>query len=173
MRLWTIQDKNVVLKLEQDSVFVCDPLKSSFLQEWDFQKPYDWLSLQMRERLTKSHANIQYPIWAWHTHSGKTRIDRRISYIKSSPPNTYVLHLEINEERILLSDFDKWHYILNNIAYREDEYESTDITWSDTLTEEEKQKTWESTFDVRNSQTIQATFWNLTTEDIVKIEKLR
>lgn len=173
MILWTIQDKNAVQKLEQDSVFVCDPQKSFHIQECNFRESYDWLSSQMRKRLIDSHDSIHYPVWAWHTYDHKTRIDRRISYIKSLPEDTYVLHLEMDDSRVLLSDFDKWHYVLNNIAYREDEYENTDITWSDTLTEEEKQKTWESIFDVRNSQTIQATFWNLTTEDIVKIEKLR
>lgn len=173
MKLWTIHDEKTIKELDKHGAFICSSEKSLHINDFGFKDSYDWLSDQMKKRLSVSYDNISYPVWAWHTFNSKQKIDKRVSYIRSLPEDTYIIYLDIDDSRILLSDFDTWHYVLNNIAYREDEYENTHISWSDSLTLEEKQKTWENIFDVRKSQIVQATFWKLEAKDIVKIEKLR
>ena len=95
-----------------------------------------------------------------------------------------MLEVEISDNRILLSDFDAWHSVLNNYhSYHnvriEAKYQELD-QWLDSLSEADRQqeikKSWGSIFDIapfendfcRNGVWVQGTAWEIKAEDVVK-----
>ena len=96
-----------------------------------------------------------------------------------------LIEVEIPDNRIVLSDFDNWHSVLNkSYSYsqttNEKEFEETH-EWLQSLPEEQRkleiQKSWESIFDIsiwdndfsRNGIWVQATVWEIRKEYIRKV----
>lgn len=94
-----------------------------------------------------------------------------------------ILELEIPDDDVLLSDEENWHYVLNNwylhdVNNDEDKWNEIDA-WFDNLPldkqEAIKRKPWERIFDKDNADNnwkfVQATFWELRTEQIKSVRK--
>lgn len=185
MRVWTVQPKAVYTEILKKGVFQCDPAKSVLVAECEFGPAYDWLSVKMTEQVGPPPDGIKYPVWARHTMNWEhKRPDmRRCEFRRTIKP--YVLiEAEIDDERVLLSDEENWHFVLNNCYYsasKTDEALDSEYEWLESLTEEEhidiKKKYWERIFEVspyddgfdRHGCYIQTTFWELRKEDIVKV----
>ena len=91
----------------------------------------------------------------------------------------------LDDEDVILTDFDSWHYVLNNwhhnYAKNEEEWDKID-EWVESLPPEEKQKeiekSWKNIFNiepinsgwVKQGQYIQATFWKLSKTQIKKVQ---
>jgi len=88
----------------------------------------------------------------------------------------------VPDEQVLLSDFDLWHFVLNNHLISETETEDTELekiyeTLSPEKQFEMKYENWKRVFDVspldnewmRRGEWIQATFWVLTKGMIRKV----
>jgi len=96
----------------------------------DFINPYSWMMKQMKERLTE-YKN-EYPIWLWI----KRPDLRRTGFLKKGT-KAVLLEVEISDERVLLSDFHAWHYVLNRWTLENHEGEGIEI-----------EKSWERIFDL-------------------------
>ncbi len=81
----------------------------------DFLCPYLWMVEQMQRRLATPRPTKQaMPIWAWYQWEGQRRKpDLRSSGHLPRDEQGVRLELEVAAERVLLSDFDLWHYVLN------------------------------------------------------------
>ena len=120
--------------------------------------------------------NAELPLWAWHTFNGKTKKPdfRRIGL--GVPGKKYAcIEFEISEKDTLLSDFDLWHFVLNDMwlttCSSEKEFDEKYEKYK--LLSPKEQKTvklgsWQEIFNVKNrneyittGQYIQATFWEL------------
>ena len=111
MRLWTMQPVEVYNILRQDGVFTCDPTK---VPEPSFIDRYGWLVKKLSEKDSKP-CNVDYPVWAWYRFNGKEKKpDLRHSCYGSRGEKMVCLELEVPDEKVLLSDFDLWHFPLNN-----------------------------------------------------------
>jgi hypothetical protein len=96
----------------------------------DFINPYCWIVAQMEKRLTVYEG--EYPIWLW---SKKPDL-RRAGYLKRST-KAVLLEIEIPSDRVLLSDFQAWHCVLNRWTLEDHEGEVIEM-----------EKSWERIFDL-------------------------
>ena len=109
MILWTIQTQDAAEALVRRGELVADGGEP----EPGFERAYKWMSARMTERLGAAPPDAR-PIWAWHTwQPGRERPDLRSR--RHLPPGTRGarIELEIDPDRVLLSDFSLWHFALN------------------------------------------------------------
>lgn len=200
MILWTIQhyltyehfQKSGILRANEDFLFCGDELRYA----------YDW----MREKmifagLTPPQA-MRYPMWAWYQWEGqRKRRDMRESGHAKRGEKIVQLTIEVEDQSVLLSDFDLFHHPLNGWYLPLDEkddlefeklYESfgysfQDLSNPDIQTNDMKQLrnkivlSWDRVFfreredngwlyRKNENRSIQATFWELRLEQVVKAE---
>ena len=164
MKLWTIQPVNVISKIALNGSYHAEKEYIEWLEEENFRRSYHWLVDQMKERI-ESYPDIDYPIWAWCK-----KPDFRRSGLATKGQYCYCLELEIPEEKMVLTNFDSWHYVLNN-WFLSDDTEEQNIydNLSPEQQEEAKLKSWQKIFvskDQIPAEEIQATFWQTTEKDI-------
>ena len=175
MRLWTIQPIVAVSILESKGVFRCDT-KLSVNYE-DFSESYLWLVSEMDKRNIYHPDHVTLPLWAWHTRAfNHKKPDFRTIGLGNTGERYACVEFEIDDNAVLLSDYNKWHYVLNNMwldnSENEEEWDRLQ-NWYDTRTQKEKERikieSWQRIFDVTPKQTewtvngeyVQATFWEL------------
>lgn len=76
---------------------------------------YRWMAGMMRESLGPPATRAQMPVWLWRAWRGRSRPRpdlRATGHLPSGAPGVR-LELEIDEARVLCSDFELWHYVLN------------------------------------------------------------
>lgn len=122
----------------------------------EFTEMYDWLVMQMRERIGEPPNGVFYPVWAWHTQKSK----RQKPGLRSERwSNGYdgvkfvCLEIEVPDEKVLLSDFDLWSIVLLNdlITETEEEDEELDRMYKSLAPKrqlEMKYENWKRVFDV-------------------------
>jgi hypothetical protein len=95
----------------------------------DFSDPYQWMMRQMEKRIPSYGG--EYPIWVWTERQDL----RRAGYFE---PGISGVQLELNipDEKVLLSDFNAWHFVLNNDSLLIDDEENIS-----------KEESWERIFD--------------------------
>ena len=111
MLLWTIQDYTAY----QDLLINGTLTANEDYIDVDFKRSYDWLAGQMQKRGLILPNEVKYPMWAWYQWKGKRKKrDMRESGYAQRGTKIVRLEIEIDDEDVLLSDFDLWHYVLNN-----------------------------------------------------------
>ena len=179
MRLFTVQPKEVYDQILHTGMYTCIPDKSEYISNSgeNFVEAYKWLIKQMNEKI-ENKERITYPVWAWYKLDGKNELpdfnNTLISYA-----NDYLIEIEINKKDVVLTDYDSWHFVLNNSYYNpyedEKEWEEEEYRY-EMLPYEEANKlklaSWQRVFDVENDKYVQATFWQLKKENIVSVHKI-
>ena len=183
MVLWTIQPVEVWDELKNKGYFICDPAKSKYLsdEEWNFGTAYDWLVEQMESRIGGKPEDVNYPIWAWHIYDWKCQPD---NFIDTDEKELVCLKIDIPEKDVLLHDYDAWHYVLSNVYF---DNSKNEVEWKssrekfDSLSQSEqeqvKRESWEAIFDITpfenkwccRGKYVQATFWILRRKDVVAV----
>lgn len=82
----------------------------------DFKMAYNWMIEQMKIRLKIKRPNDSvYPVWAWYQWCGvdKRKPDLRYSGYGEKGTKLYRIEFEIEDDQVLLSDFDLFHFVLN------------------------------------------------------------
>lgn len=172
MLLWTIQNKiaydhlltNGVLRADEQHLFCEDNLLYA----------YQWISVQMLQRIGNPPVNVNYPVWAWYKWEGvRKRLDMRSHrcWTEKGIP-IVLLTIDVPDNLVLLSDFNMWHHVLNDSYLplsEEDEIENPTTT--------EKLESWNKIFQIdvqtaywNTPKTTQATFWELQKEWVLKAE---
>ena len=170
MILWTIQHKEAYLRMMRNGVLRAD--NAHLFCEDDFLTAYNWMSQQMCLRVSEPPNGVQYPVWLWHTWEGESKRPdmRRSAY---AAPNTPIvlLTVEIPNETVLLSDFDRWNIVMN------EHYLAVDADDDFPHSPEEISESWSRIFDVSSanpyyssSLSIQATAWEVRKEWVKKAE---
>lgn len=181
LRLWTIQPRNVWDDLQRQGTLRIDPQNASFSH--DLREEYDWMREQMRLRLPDYGGH--YPWWAYE-HKPHLRSCR-------FGPGAWVrIELAVPAERVLLSAYGDWHYVLNKWylphATAMDESERESAAWDEELQSQGLDSrarlslpdpwrsrmiaSWDRIFDVdelRATNTIQACFECLDLRNVVKV----
>lgn len=165
----------------------------------DFLGPYTWMAEQMERRLTVARpSGDTMPIWAWYQWEGKRcRPDLRTSGHLPKGTKGFRVECRVEDERVLLSDFDLWHYVLNywylpaseqdGVAF-EEKLAGAGLSfykcgYDNPLPHAEYrrkiEKSWERMFDLdwtdkddfiadpRERKSIQATLWEIRLADVV------
>ena len=111
MRVWTIQTPDVLSTLHSGQIWRAHV--SSIPQDW--LRAYDWMSGEMRTRLGQPALTSQAPVWAWCQWRGTARPKpdlRARGHLRTGTRGVRI-ELELDDERVLRSDFELWHYVLN------------------------------------------------------------
>lgn len=194
MKLWTIQPISWYEKLQKDG-YVFGDKELAEIDE-SMQYPYDWISNQMEQKISKKPIENATPIWAWYQFLGnkKKKPDLRSSSLL--PKGTKGVRIEFikNTNDVLLSDFDLWLHPLNYWSIHDNEKEDKNFDKLLKLenvrfTDKEKytpklkkvvEESWLKCFDLnydlkytakpKENKSIQATFWKLSIEEIVKVD---
>lgn len=183
MRLWTVQPASLYEQIIQTGYYRCDENHQEVALQHDYDKAYKWLAKRMKEKIGNPPEGVKYPVWAWHTREGiHKRPDLRCSGYAKKGTLCVLLEIEIPDNQVVLTDFNAWHYVLNDWYYddsaSEAEWEAKHL-WFDSLPKKkqrrEKGKSWFAVFDVTpfnngwaiRGNYIQATFWELKSEQII------
>ena len=146
----------------------------------EFIAAYEWMMEQMKSRIVDDFPFPGcYPIWVWCKWEGNKKYPpaNTLTYERmENPGGIYRVALNIPDNIILLSNFDTWHAVLNNIYLAKTEEELDKDDW----TEEEIIKSWENIFNISdvslnalwgpNELTIQGTVWQISADMVVKVE---
>lgn len=179
MILWTVQDMAAWERLRQQGVLRTDGRRSQVY----YRHAYRWMAEQMRMRLPPSHA--RFPLWGWRQWQGmrRARPDLRASGHLVKGTTGVRIEFEIAEDRVLLSDFDAWHCVLNRcfLSLWEEEEEAfadrlkrAGVRWAwpyPAPFHSEIISSWQNIFNLEGGNTewwgplsersVQATFWEL------------
>lgn len=182
MILWTFQEEEIYLSILKTGKYICDPQKMSMPE---FTEMYDWLVVQMKERIGNPPEGVIYPVWAWYAqkaqHKKPDLRGERWCYGKGGE-KFVCLEIEVPDEQVLLSDFDSWGLVLLDALISETEAEDTELeriyeSLSPEKQLEMKHENWKRVFDIspldnewmRRGEWVQATFWVLTRDMIQKV----
>lgn len=188
MILWTIQPIDVWEEMNRLGYYVCNPKKAMYIsdKEVSFKESYDWLVSEMEKRIGKRPAGVSYPIWAWHTRDWKyKKPDLRQAGYDTPGTKCVCIEFEIPDNQVVLSDYDTWHFILNDWYFdnskNEEEWESKHKYYDSLCPEkklEKKLKSWQNVFNISpyssdwfcRGRYIQATFWILKLSQVRKVQ---
>ena len=125
MKLWTIQNEEVYKKFKSTGILRAD---RNFIYD-DMIFHYNWMVDQMKKRIgTPNAETIKYPIWDWYQWQGtkNKRPDLRFSGHLERGIKGVLLELEVEAEKVLLSDFADFNNVLNYgyISNNEKEYDN-------------------------------------------------
>lgn len=107
MRLWSIQSPCRLAHLSEHGVLHgdWDYLRNS---EDDFYiRPYKWMAKAMAARLPEFSGKA--PIWAW-----PKKYDLRLERWQWGDKWKVCIEFEAPDDRVVLSDYDLWHSVLND-----------------------------------------------------------
>ncbi len=186
MLLWTMKPIEMWNELKETGVYHCDAGKFSMPE---FRLHYDWLVEQMKKRIGAPPTGVELPVWAWYMKDGKRKKpDLRSERWAYGPGDEdYVcIEVDVDESRVLLSDFDAWSVILCDGLLSASEQEDEVLeTQYEKLSEAEqikfKRENWERVFDIspcdngwiNQGSWVQATFWELWLEDVRNVRFFR
>lgn len=197
--LWTIQPIEWYERLLTDKIIYGD----AKLSEWytakdiDFRTAYDWLIAEMKKQISPRPFADAVPIWAWfhYLNSDKKRPDLRSSgHLEKGQKGVRIEFIK-SRNKVLLSDFDLWHSVLNYwcISDNEKQSESFDkllrlynVKFNDKenyppIAKQMIMDSWQKVLDMHycpeysanpfEKKSIQATFWNLSVDEIIKVDE--
>jgi hypothetical protein len=160
---------------------------------------YAWMVSQMERRLTiPKPSDDTMPIWAWWQWLGdRHRPDLRAGWHLPKGTRGVRVELHVENDRVLLSDFELWHYVLNYWYLPKSEKEGESFEKKLTRVglsvhgcshqkplahvkfRREVERSWERIFDLSwtdpehnivhraRDRSIQGTMWELLLEDVV------
>jgi len=111
VRVWTIQAPQVLEALRSGLVWRAGESRVGL--HW--LPAYRWMAREMRDRVGVPQDQRQMPIWLWHQWRGvgQAMPDLRCGGHLPRGLHGVRIELELDEARVLRSDFDLWHYVLN------------------------------------------------------------
>jgi len=75
---------------------------------------YAWMAAEMRRRIGSPPGRVRYPLWAWSQWQGPERARPDLRSIRHYYGGKFVrAEIEVPDDRVLLSDYEAWHYVLN------------------------------------------------------------
>ena len=180
VHIWTIQTWEAWERLQKRESLYGDG-RRVFRYE---RHAYRWMMMQMRQRL--SIYNGGYPLWGWY----RPKPDLRHTAHLSKGVSGVRIEIQIPASRVLLSDLERWHDVLNNCYLSRSETE--DLEWErkaghGTVRREnipvdlrkEIEKSWEHIFDLESARDpgwektnyrIQATFERLHLKEVINVQ---
>lgn len=184
MRLWTRQHVSVLEEIKKNRYYFAKKehieLKNDTISDY-YLELYHWY-IKRAEKFVKRERNDQYPIWA------STNYKDRLQVVE----DTYLFELEVPEDRVVITDFDKWGYVVNYWYVPEDKEderkhneelkkmgigdESAIVMGHKgnfyPLLRDKILKSWNRIFEIESHKgaMTQATLWEIKKEWIIKVE---
>lgn len=197
MKLWTIQSIEWYEELLRKGTI--SGQRSCIDKNWEFCLfGYHWLMQKMDERIGKRPNTDCYPVWAWYQYFDENKKKPDLRSRGFIPKGTKGVRIEFvkDDKDVLLSDFMLWSFPFSYQSYiGKNERESLDF---DKMLHEkglyyknlgqlpkdirkEIVESWDRVLDLdycdpyhaspRAKKSIQATFWTLSVDEIIKVEE--
>lgn len=214
--LWTFQDYSTIkAKFRSHGRYQASISNSTWIDDPGFMAAYRWMIWQMdqhgveRPNSIVLDQNLITPIWAWAKWTDDSSDGSRESGIPKLKPDRNnqlfygnkhdLIHLRVPVERVLMSDFDLFHCVLNayeQVLWKSKSYDS-DIQITLTPFEEIWPQTpveiyspvdeimlpdliWDDfviqmneTKKINETPFIQAVLWELLPEDVVEVDEVK
>lgn len=133
MDLYTIQGRRHWQEALHQGVLSGGPFLYHVDEDW--RPAYQWMKKQMRKRLPWFSGDS--PVWAWH---GKELTNWAPDQAWGDEGEEMVLlRFQVPETRVLISDFDAWHFALSNthlFDMEEENQEAIETSWEAILSPE-------------------------------------
>jgi len=142
-----------------------------FDETYGWREAYEWMRKQMLRRIP--NFSVDYPVWAWVERPDLRRRDHLSLGVKG-----VLLTVEVPKERVLVSDFSAWHFVLGKWYLPMDgERERLHRTWDITSGAERARRvrSWERIFTperIRDSVgrgPLQACVDRVYTEEVIEV----
>lgn len=130
---WTLQTEIVWEHFKKQGYLEGSPAHAMYPEE------YKWMMKQMKKRLPNYRG--EHPIWLW-----MKKPDMRQTGHFQEGTRCVRLTVELEETDILVSDFEDWHFVLNNSFCSDNEQE--DSAFEKGLLKITKEASWERIFDL-------------------------
>lgn len=178
MKLWTSMPETVYsVTLVKTGIYRCVPDKCDMLlddtDDLRYHKAYEWMSERMKESIGNAPEGVHYPVWAWYQVRGiHTKPDLRWFEFRHFKVPMILIEFELADSKVLLSDEEKWTCAqLNDGPWCETQKE---MSWyyqcpEDPLRQKFKKETWNRIFDIKGSERIQATCWEIQKNMVTEI----
>lgn len=160
MKIFTLQHKNIIDIINREGTYSVSENRTLALNGEGFYNTYEYIRKTMHNHI-KDYPESQYPIWGWKKYENNEGSVKDISILYDgfydNIKEMVYIELDIPDNEILLSDFDKYSELL--ICGIEPSNDIIDLLDLDIL-------------DVKDSEYIQATFKSIKKENIIKIIEL-
>lgn len=176
MRIWTVQTRDVLDTLEKEGTvrsngICCDD---------SFREAYAWMTGKLASECGPAPEGVTLPIWGWIRYHGKP------FGIREYPDNIdgkVLIEADVPDEVTLASDFEEWHCVLNGFPHescpaaveRWEKWIDERIGHNDPMPDDVRnltEQSWDGIFHA-DGDTVQAVFWELRKEWIVRATPLR
>jgi Domain of unknown function (DUF3841) len=145
LRVWSIQTEACVAQFREKRILRGDGRRV----DRGFRSPYRWLMQHMAQRLDSYRGG--WPVWFWVVPK-----DLRTGSLLRRGERGVRMELRIPRERVLLLDFESWHFVLNGwyLALTEQEGDSWDREMQQLRgtrrdwVRRQMQQSWERVFDL-------------------------
>jgi len=182
--LWTIQTEKAWQVLQDKGIL---RTKSKFVEHdritdngYSTRKAYQWLSSEMFHRIGPAPANIKYPLWAWYQWNWDKNIPDLRSHHLLKGEKGVRIKFEVDDDKVLLSDFDAWHFVLNYwylpSSKKDGDSFDAELKQKPLLCFHDRiKKSWKKIFEngelryvsgPRRKRSIQATMWELRRDQV-------
>jgi hypothetical protein len=172
MRVWTIQTTEVWAALDSGKTW----RTSDVPEEASWAPAYRWMAQAMRQRIGAPASRHQMPVWVWCQWRGaaRPRPDLRARGHLPAGTSGVRIELELDETRLLRSDFELWHYVLNGWYLPTSHADEREF---DARPDRRRiEPSWQRIFDlewrnrrytaVRTAKAIQGVTWELRPDDV-------
>jgi hypothetical protein len=131
---------------------------------------YRWMRRKMRRYIDRSVREDLWPIWGWVQWLDHRRRmpDLRCSWHLPRGTHGVRLCLELPLERVLVSNFDRWHVVLNaTVGYGNECFTaSMDQDWEDKVLYPPGER-----LILPKSGQLQACFWSISIDEVVQVKE--
>jgi len=144
VRLWTIQSHDAWENFNKTGALRADGRR---VQRHDLDS-YRWMMEQMQRRLPVYRG--RFPVWAWY----KPKPDLRGTGFLPPGVKGFRIEFVVPAARVLLSDFNSWHHVLNGwyLPLTRDEAEEwfrlDNTSFNQAVTRKRLLDSWERIFDL-------------------------
>lgn len=183
MKLISYQSKEAVdVLLSMGELKITDDSQRKTYHNFDdsfgvnrFKEAYEYIIDRMIKRIKDKSdydSDIISPIWGWYKYPD-------IKELNKDNKNLYRIELEIDDDKVLLSDFDIYenvaiggmHYFYATERKREETYQKAKIEGNEVLYHYYDKMISKTT--LKKSDYIQATFWEIKKEYVISITKVK
>lgn len=138
MKFWSVQSIDILDYIREHGVLQG---VSEFSKEMDMDTAYSYMKSKYVEYTNYSFKEGEELVWLWTKKPQIVKDEDGYVYDKDH----VLLEIEIDRNLVLLSDYDIWHFVLNDFAIEEYSESEEEIEYS----EEEKIKSWEKVFNLK------------------------
>jgi hypothetical protein len=120
MRVYHYLETGAYEALRRTGWIVGSPKHSEYANSDQFERAYGWLANVMERRIgpAPSHCHPGWPVFGWVLHNGMTPLE--YDRFREKPRSgdrcdaSFLVGFDVPDGSYVLSDFDDWHFVLNN-----------------------------------------------------------